>query len=256
MDTHTLLIRAAAPFQSWGTLDDGTHDVRHTERVPTKSAIIGILANALGIYGTDAIAGQLSELRMGVRVDAPGFLISDFQIIGSYGEGIRYADGKVGGKLTTNRYYLADGDFLIGLENTDPNYLESIHAALRRPASPLYLGRKACVPGVPIWIPDGLQRETTLETALQTYPWPRMGLTAPEPAHAHRLRTFVEIRDGAYADYNLTDSPTRRSFLNPEERKHRFREGSLASRRIKESILTVAVHGAGVPTRKEPHDDD
>ena len=42
-----LLLRLAAPMQSWGT-DDSKYETRKTEREPSKSGVIGMLAAALG----------------------------------------------------------------------------------------------------------------------------------------------------------------------------------------------------------------
>ena len=256
MNTHTLLIRASAPFQSWGTLDDGRNDVRYSERVPTKSAIVGLLANAQGIYGRDAVAGALSELRMGVRVDYPGVIMRDFQVVGRYGEGLRYADGKVGGNITTKRYYLADADFLIGLEHTSLAFLTSLAEAVRRPVSPLFLGRKACVPGVPIWIPDGLKEQTTLETALVTYPWPRLGNEAVGPIRTRQLKAFYEVLNSELGDYTVFDSPMTSTLINPGERGDRFNKGMMGSRQIKEMNLKLSsTNGTGVPVRREDPDE-
>ena len=43
----TLLLRLAAPLQSWGM--DSKFETRKTNREPTKSGIIGLLSAALGL---------------------------------------------------------------------------------------------------------------------------------------------------------------------------------------------------------------
>ena len=43
----TLLLRLAAPLQSWGM--DSKFETRKTNREPTKSGVVGLLAAALGI---------------------------------------------------------------------------------------------------------------------------------------------------------------------------------------------------------------
>ena len=47
----TLLLRLAAPLQSWGA--DSKFEVRKTEREPTKSGVLGLLAAALGLRRDD-----------------------------------------------------------------------------------------------------------------------------------------------------------------------------------------------------------
>lgn len=46
----TLLLRLAAPLQSWGS--DSKFETRKTGREPTKSGVVGLLAAALGCAGT------------------------------------------------------------------------------------------------------------------------------------------------------------------------------------------------------------
>ncbi|MFE7429780.1 type I-E CRISPR-associated protein Cas5/CasD [Streptomyces sp. NPDC057545] len=48
--------------------------------------------------------------------------------------------------LITERWYLADAAFLIGLEHADPALLERVAHALEHPKRLLWLGRKACPP--------------------------------------------------------------------------------------------------------------
>lgn len=59
----TLLLRLAAPLQSWGI--DSKFDTRKTEREPSKSGVMGLLAAALGYkrYEADKLS-QLNELRL------------------------------------------------------------------------------------------------------------------------------------------------------------------------------------------------
>ncbi|MHB1295318.1 MAG: type I-E CRISPR-associated protein Cas5/CasD [Anaerolineae bacterium] len=70
--------------------------------------------------------------------------------------------------------------------------LSNVHGALRDPVWPLYLGRKSCVPGEPIWLEDGLRQEETLEQALRTYPW----LGPPWKEAEKKLRVILEDPDG------------------------------------------------------------
>jgi CRISPR system Cascade subunit CasD len=71
--------------------------------------------------------------------------------------------------VVTIRHYLADADFLVGLEG-DQDSLQIVHDALRRPRWFIALGRKSFVPAAPLWLPDGLQ-DKPLRDALVQYPW-------------------------------------------------------------------------------------
>ena len=75
----TLLLRLAAPLQSWGA--DSKFEIRKTNREPTKSGVIGLLAAALGLARDDDQALQrLNGLRFAVRVDQEGELLVDYHI--------------------------------------------------------------------------------------------------------------------------------------------------------------------------------
>lgn len=152
----SLLLRLAGPMQSWGVRSRFT--VRATELAPTKSGVIGMLAAAVGRRRTDPIEDLLA-LRFGVRKDQPGTVIRDFHTA-------RTLDGKVSMPLS-ERYYLADAVFLAGIEG-DRGLLEGLDEALRRPAFPLYLGRRSCPPTYPVSL--GL-REDPLLDALRNEPW-------------------------------------------------------------------------------------
>ena len=64
----TLLLRLAAPLQSWGL--ESKFDTRQTGREPTKSGIVGLLACALGIARDDQAAlAELNALAIAIRED-------------------------------------------------------------------------------------------------------------------------------------------------------------------------------------------
>ena len=168
---RTLLLRLAGPMQSWGVQSRFTE--RDTGVEPSKSGVIGLLCAALG-RPRHAELKDLIDLRMGVRVDREGILKMDFHTAGgAHRRGDKYgvarADGSGPSKdpVVSRRYYLADADFLVGLEE-DATLLRRLDAALSRPVWSLYLGRKAFVPGGPLGL--GLV-DLPLGQALRSYPW-------------------------------------------------------------------------------------
>jgi CRISPR system Cascade subunit CasD len=102
-------------------------------------------------------------------------------------QNVRRADPTKGTQETvlSERFYLADADFLVGLDG-DPDFLKRLDAALRRPVWPLFLGRKAFVPSLPLseGVSDG-----ALEETLQQRPWYKRPCDRKHPA---MLRYVVE----------------------------------------------------------------
>ena len=152
----TLLLRLAAPLQSWGV--DAKYERRSTARMPTKSGVLGLTAAALGIRRNDMVGlEKLHTLRFGVRVDQEGVLLRDYHTAKS--EKAAYV---------TNRYYLSDAIFLAALEGDD-GLLNEIDNALHKPVFPLFLGRRACPPEGRISL--GIRLGKTLLDALREEPW-------------------------------------------------------------------------------------
>ena len=196
----TLLLRLAGPMQSWGT--QSRFSTRDTGREPSKSGVIGLLCAALGRPRSESV-DDLSALKMGVRVDREGIVRMDYQTAGGSRHddyGVRTADLGKGATVVSRRYYLADADFLVGLEGDRP-LLERLDAALAEPVWQIFLGRKAFVPGWPVRLPDeapfgpGL-REGDVETLLRSFAW-----DAPtRPANAEARRRLVLECDPGHGD--------------------------------------------------------
>jgi CRISPR system Cascade subunit CasD len=163
---NTILLRLVGPMQSWGV--QSRFGVRDTGLEPSKSGVIGLVCAALGVAREDdEKLASLAVTRMGVRVDREGRLSRDYHTalrVVKAGGGIKDTE------LST-RYYLADAAFLTGLESENLALLETIDAALKNPAWPLFLGRKAFVSGQPVHLSDGLKPNCDLLQALQGYPF-------------------------------------------------------------------------------------
>ena len=150
-DDRTLLLRLSAPLQSWGG-DDARMKVRKTEAMPTKSGVLGMVAAAMGIGREPGSKGpdghgieDLADLRFGVRADQPGVLTRDYQtakkaVVRDYGTRPRSGEDAA---LITDRWYLADAVFLVGL-NGPGSLIGDMVDALNHPVWALYYGRKSC----------------------------------------------------------------------------------------------------------------
>lgn len=193
----TLLLRLVGPMQSWGTTS--RFDQRDTGKEPSKSGVIGLLAAAMGIDRENwPDLEPLTRLALGVRHDRPGVPKRDYQTAGcATGDTIIKADGKPSKDgVVSQRFYLADAAFLVGLEGDDRVFLEKAHAALLNPVWPLALGRKSYVPSEQVWLEDGVQ-DAPLREVLARWPWiasPRKWEEPPE-----KLLVSFESEDGSGA---------------------------------------------------------
>ena len=219
----TLLLRLAAPIQSWG--DESKYDIRGTRDEPSKSGVIGLIAAAMG-YRRDSIeiARMAEKLRIGIRVDQPGKIIRDFHTAKApkYGKNhaLKYDDNGAiimeKNPYTTQRYYLCDACFLVGIECADEEYLHSIEVALKAPVFPLYLGRRSCPPTLPLVL--GV-KNYKLEDILKEAEWIAADWYK-DKHHSIRARIITETYKGQAAWYIQKDQPVSYS---PIHRKYNVR---------------------------------
>jgi CRISPR system Cascade subunit CasD len=151
-----LLLRLGGPLQSWGTSSRFTR--RATDRVPSKSGIVGLLAAAKGLRRTDPLEDLLG-LRLAVRTEQAGRVERDFQTAARPEERTPVS--------VSTRHYLADAVFLAAVEG-DGELLAGLRDALQTPHFPLFLGRRSCPPVGPVEL--GL-RDGSAVDALVAEPW-------------------------------------------------------------------------------------
>lgn len=197
----TLLLRLAAPLQSWG--GSSKFETRTTEKMPTKSGVVGMLAAALGL-SRNADLSRLAELKFGVRADRGGDVMIDFHMAHQKEYYTAGESTKKNYVHRTIRHYLADAVFLAGFEGSE-ELLKELEAALLNPRFPLFLGRRSCPPTLPIVL--GI-RELRLEEALREEP-PVCGV------HESVMRVQIETDDvgaGVVQDVPISFDPRRRTY--------------------------------------------
>lgn len=170
-----LALRLTAPRQSWGTVSK--FDRRGTNRFPTKSGIVGLLANALGRDYEDPVT-DLAALSLGVRIEIPGRFTSDFHTVSDYlGRGLPSAEVNPRGmqKRNPNKYnhisvrdYIDDATFVAALHGPAA-LIRQLADAVVRPARTLYLGRRSCVPTGNLLI--GVYAAGDIDAVLSDIPW-------------------------------------------------------------------------------------
>src|SRR5699024_12419158 len=114
------------------------------------ASMCGPIPVALGrrrIVGVEA----LSKLRIALRLDQPGRQLRDYHTAQPWLK-IPLAIASL-----VTRYFLSDAAFVAAVESADRELLDDIAEALRRPAYPLYMGRRSCPvhPGLVLGVVDG-----------------------------------------------------------------------------------------------------
>lgn len=201
----TLLLRLAAPLQSWGSSSKFSR--RSTEREPTKSGVIGMIAAALGRRRAESI-DDLVSLKFGVRVDQSPKLLKDFHTAHT-------DDGKTA--FISDRYYLSDAVFLVGLEGDDA-LLAEVDAAVRNPVFPLFLGRRSCPPVGQVSL--GIRNRVGLVDALKNEAWLAAEWYRKSCEQRVSLEIIVDSADGEQSMFTTRDIPVT---FSHECRKYAYR---------------------------------
>jgi CRISPR system Cascade subunit CasD len=134
--------------------------------------------------------GDLAALKMGVRVNQEGVVQMDYHTVM---DGIKSGGGK-GGTVISQRYYVADADYLIGLEGTAENVelLQQLDTALQNPIWQLYFGRKSFIPSCPVRV--GIEDKPLVEALRHP-----IDVTKRSPNSLKRipdrLRCVIEVPD-------------------------------------------------------------
>lgn len=178
-----LIFRLWGPMASWGEIAVGER--RGSWSRPSRSAILGLVAAALGLERADSGAHLRLEAQLGfaVRIDDPGKPLRDYHTAQSPSQrkGMHWAtrreelgdDNNINTILSERSYYIGMDAVIIlwpGAAVMDWP-LEEIAARLIEPVFTPYLGRKACPLGLPLaGAPvEMIFRADSLLDALQAY---------------------------------------------------------------------------------------
>lgn len=194
-----LVFRLYAPLASWG--EPAVGETRPSATHPGRSAILGLLAAALGIRRDqhEALARLSDSLRVAVRQLSPGTLIRDYhtaQVPGHDPKARRRTrrDETQGPKhrlhtILSSREYRCDGYWRIAVSTTPDGAwdLAELAEALRRPHFALYLGRKSCPPSAPL-APQVIEAEGIREALTR----PLQPITEPAETATRHLGIGLE----------------------------------------------------------------
>jgi CRISPR system Cascade subunit CasD len=179
---QVLILRLTGPLMSFG--DVAIDEIRPSRRLPARSMLTGLLANALGYAHRDVVAlDRLQErLHFAARLDREGQGLVDFQtaelgkddpLWTTRGVPAERAGGPASysGPALRYRHYRADAAVTVALAlvpaEEAPN-LAALETALRQPERPLFIGRKGCPPSLPIL--DRVVAAESLVAALDQVP--------------------------------------------------------------------------------------
>lgn len=155
-----LVFRLYGPLVSWGDIAVG--GTRPSNDHPTRSAVLGLVAGALGLRRDAEDAHQQLDASLGLAIYAwsTGQLLRDYHTIQTphtrKGEHYRSRSDELKaskiGTVLSQRDYRCDALYDICLWQVTeeaPFGLQQIGQALRKPLFVPYLGRKSCVPALP-----------------------------------------------------------------------------------------------------------
>jgi len=142
MDRY-LAIKLQGVMQAWG--GHTYEDLRHSELIPTRSAVLGLLAACLGIDrgDTSALEDLSASVSMAVRMDSKPKRIMDYHTVLD----ARKVDGKANTfPVQSMREYLCDATYTLLLQVRDGAVcsLERLEQAIRHPVYTPFLGRRSC----------------------------------------------------------------------------------------------------------------
>jgi len=174
-----LIFRLYGPMCAWGDIAVG--EQRPSAGHPAKSAVLGLLAAALGVRRDEEGRQKLlaDAYAMAVRVDVSGELLRDYHTsqVPPERRGVRYytrRDELRADKLNTilsQRDYRTDASYSVAVwakSDSPPWVLSDVQSALQRPHFSLYLGRKSCPLSLPLQA--RVVKADTLKAAFDDFP--------------------------------------------------------------------------------------
>lgn len=162
--TQYLVFQLYAPLASWGL--EATGEMRHSSAVPGRSALLGLLAAAVGIRRDEeqrlnafnqhyyfAVCPRFSQqtrLRDYHTVSMPRENRKRFYA--TRRDELLLAPQEVETVVTLREYY-GDAYYHVAVRATPqaPLSLQALQTALQKPHFPLYMGRKACPLSLPLF---------------------------------------------------------------------------------------------------------
>ncbi|MFD4831889.1 type I-E CRISPR-associated protein Cas5/CasD [Streptomyces uncialis] len=211
--------RPGTPLRDYHTVGGGRYPIRPRDLVTDHRRASAAEAAAETVTATTVDPGTGTGTGTGTDPGAVGQSVGPFghSVLDAwYGAPKRIAADPVSGALVssevrrhamiTERWYLADAAFLVGLQHPDPAFLERIAHALEHPKRLLWLGRKSCPPSgeLALGVVPG-----TLEEVFRTKPLLPSEGVGEAPATGDRPWAWTESPHPLTGAAPVSDQPVR-----------------------------------------------
>ena len=193
-----LVLRLDAPLMSFGAVIVDQHGF--IDRFPGTAMLCGLIANALGWHHGDfeRLQALQARIRYAARWDVMPKHLIDYHTVDLGQPRMREPgwtrrgrpEHRAGGPASRGtheryRHYWADGlmTLVLALMDGEGPDLETVGEALRRPARPLFLGRKTCLPARPLLDAEMpvVEGDSLLAILARVPVWDRFGNPIVEP---------------------------------------------------------------------------
>lgn len=248
-----LVFQLYGPLVAWGDIAVG--ETRPSAMTPTKSAVLGLVAAALGLRRPDTARAETERdewescqialakgYGMAVKMETMGLPLSDYHTVQvpSSGSGrnhkvfsTRRDELTHGNKFDLNtiisrREYRQDAFYAVALwaRTTAPHTLHELRHALLEPCFTLYLGRKSCPLALPLQ-PEVKSAETVEDALASMHLEGILARVAEAGGNAGWANLYMRFQPSAHLLFWDGDAETR---LLPEQTNTR-RDATLSRRR-------------------------
>lgn len=184
MPETALILKLEGPMMSFGTV--AVDEYRPSARHPLLSMVVGLLGNACGWKRQNV--SDLNELQAKIelasRIDRAGHLERDYQtaalgdigkdkgkpasLVNKSGWQARPVNmGSFDGLVLLDKEYRADASVTVAITTPGDDLVHRLAEAVKKPARPLFLGRKSLPPSRPIF--EAMIECETVRDAIENY---------------------------------------------------------------------------------------
>ena len=220
-----------APLQAYGR--DSKWDIRGSAVYPSKSAVIGLIACAMGIERKNKKIDVLAEkLSVSVRIDRSGKLLTDLQTVNHPVNEAKGCIKKINGMEyhpLENKVYIQNAIFSVYLFG-DFDIVNECYEALLNPIWPIFLGRKCCIPSRPVYTNEPIEFNGDIEEFIKNDSIESISSVYKKGVDTYFFQYFIEDKEGNILSYD-----------NPHSQGQRFYTGRL----LRKGVVSKSIKKEG-----------